>query len=161
MNGYTSQMGMSRSTRAPQNGTVGIGASRRTELRAGSAAAPARRGVAALELLALAFAMHARLLEHTRQQRVVPIRVEQLIHRVESLEGVLAVEDTGLVGALLVEIQDPSPEAAVDRRAADDQRIAEPALVELLDARGHLLAGAHQQRRQADRVGVRPRAPCR
>ena len=68
---------------------------------------PGRRGVAALELLVLAHAMDARLLEDARQQRVVPIRVEELVDGLESLERVLAVEDSGLVGALLVEVQDP------------------------------------------------------
>ena len=84
----------------------------------------------------------------------MPFRIEQLIHRVQPLERVLAVEDARLVCALLVEIEDPPPESAVDRSTADDQRIAEPALIELLHAGGHLLARAHQERRQADGVGV-------
>ena len=55
------------------------------------------RGVAALELLVLAHSMHARLLEDAHQQRVVPLRIEQLVNGLQSFERVLAVEHAGLV----------------------------------------------------------------
>ena len=90
-------------------------------------------------------------------QRLARLLVDQRVHRVETLEGVLAVEDAGLVdvvGLLALRIERAAAEVAVDRGAADQHRELEPALVQLLDAGRHLLGGRDEQRREADRVGV-------
>ena len=88
--------------------------------------------------------------------------VDQRVHRVEALEGVLAVEDAGLVdlvGLLAVRVEDPPAEVAVDRGAADQHRELEPALVQLLHADRHLLGGRDEQRARgrSRRPRARPR----
>ncbi len=90
-------------------------------------------------------------------QRRARVLVDQRVHRVEPLEGVLAVEDAGLVdlvGLLALRVEHAAAEVAVDRGAADQHRELEPALVQLVDAGRHLLRGRDEQRREADRVGV-------
>ncbi len=93
---------------------------------------------------------------------VARLVVDQLVHRVEALEGVLAVEDAGLVdlvGLLALRVEDAAAEVAVDRRAADQHRELEPALVQLLRRRS---ASASRSRRAAPRArSRRPRAPPR
>ncbi len=81
------------------------------------------------------------------------LRIHELVHRGQPLERVLAVEDARGVGSFAIDEQRTAPEAAVDRRAADEHRIGQPALVELLHAQWHLLGRRHEQCRQADRVG--------
>ena len=51
-------------------------------------------------------------------------------------------------------VERAAAEVAVDRGAADQHRELEPALVQLLDAGGHLLRGRDEQGREADRVGL-------
>ena len=83
--------------------------------------------------------------------------VDQLVHRVEPDEGVLAVEDPGLVdvvGVLAAGVEDAAPEVAVDRGAADQHRKIELLGVQLLDGGRHLLRGRDEQGREADRVGL-------
>ena len=92
-----------------------------------------------------------------RDQPLARLRVDELIHLRQPLEGVLAVEHAGLVGVIRfgpVRVQDPQAEVAIDRGAADQDGERQPALVELLDACGHLLRGRDQQRREADRGRV-------
>ena len=88
--------------------------------------------------------------------------VDQLVHRVESDEGVLAVEDArlvDLVGLLAARVEDPAAEVAVDRGAADQHRELQPRSVQLLDAGRHLLRGGDEQRGEADGVGLVARRP--
>ena len=73
---------------------------------------------------------------------------------VQALERVLAVEDAGLVGALVLQEVDAPAERAVDRRAADEHGHVEPARVELVQAQRHLLRGRDEQRGEADGVGA-------
>src|SRR3954469_12773770 len=83
--------------------------------------------------------------------------VDELVHLREALEGVLAVEDAGVVERIVlapVRIQRAQAEVAVDRRAADEDRGAQLLLVELLDAHRHLLRRRDEQRAQADRRRV-------
>ena len=97
------------------------------------------------------------LVADLRDQGLARRLVDQRVDRVEAGEGVLAVEDPGLVdlvGLLAVGVEHPAAEVAVDRRAADQDRELEPALVQLLDAGGHLLRGRDEQRREPDRVGL-------
>ena len=82
------------------------------------------------------------------------ILVLQDVHRVEPLEGVLAVKDTRLVGTLAVDEQRTPSEAAVDRGAADQHRNVETALVQLLHAQRHLLRRRDEERREPDCVGL-------
>jgi hypothetical protein len=131
-------------SRAPSKGGSGI----RLSVRA------AERGGAAHGRL---LAQLPRLAADPLDQRRSRPGVDQGVHRVEPLEGVLAVEDAGfvdLVGLLPLRVEHPPAEVAVDRGAADQHRELQPALVQLLDADRHLLRGRDEQRREADRVGL-------
>src|SRR6188472_4624724 len=69
-------------------------------------------------------------------QRFAGRLVDQRVHRVQSLEGVLAVEDArfvDLVGFFALGVERAAAEVAVDRGASDQHREVEPALVQLLD----------------------------
>ena len=94
-------------------------------------------------------ALSTQLEEH----RAALLVVDERLHGVEPFERVLAVEDAGRVRPLVLHEHRAAPEAAVDRRAADQHREGEPAPVELLHAERHLLRCRHEQRRQPDRVG--------
>ncbi len=83
--------------------------------------------------------------------------LDDLVHHGQALEGVLAVEDAGLVdvlGVLAARVERAHAELAVDRGAADQQRELEPLLVQLLDRQRHLLGGRDEQRGEADRGRV-------
>ena len=85
------------------------------------------------------------------------LRLDDLVHHAEALEGVLAVEDAGLVdvlGVLALGVVGAQAELAVDRRAADQHREVEAALVQLGDRERHLLGGRDEQRGQADGGGL-------
>ena len=58
----------------------------------------------------------------------------QGVHRLQPFERVLAVEHARLVGTLWLDEQRTTPEATIDRRASDEHRDVNPALVELLHA---------------------------
>ena len=82
------------------------------------------------------------------------VGLDQLVHHREARERVLAVEDAGLVdllGLLALRVQDAAAEVAVDRGAADEQRVLQAALVQLLDGQRHLLGGRDEQRGEPDR----------
>ncbi len=79
-------------------------------------------------------------------------RVLQRVHRLQPLEGVLAVKHARLVRALRLHEHRAPPEAAVDCRTANEHWNLDAALVELLHAQRHLLARAYEQRREADRI---------
>ena len=99
-------------------------------------------------------AERARATVQLLHQRAARLLIDQLVHHREALEGVLAVEDPGLVdllGVLAAGVQHAVAESAVDRCAADQHRELEAFGVQLLDARGHLLGGRDEQRGQPDR----------
>ena len=97
----------------------------------------------------------ARLGEQPRDRFLATVGAAlQGVHRLQPLERVLAVEHAGFVRALGLDEQCPASEPPVDRRAADQHGDLNAALVQLLHAERHLLARAHQQRRETD--GVRP-----
>ena len=101
-------------------------------------------------------AQRLRLAADPLDQRRARVVVDQRVHRVEPLEGVLAVEDAALVdlvGLAALRVEHAAAEVAVDRGAADQHREVEPALVQLGDRGRHLLRGRDEQRREADRVG--------
>ena len=82
------------------------------------------------------------------------VGLDQLVHHGQPREGVLAVEDAGVVDLVrlpALRVQDPAAEVAVDGGAADQHRVLEPALVQLLDGERHLLGGGDQQGGEADR----------
>ena len=82
------------------------------------------------------------------------VAVDELVHHREPLERVLAVEDAvPVLGVVLlaVRVQGAQAEGAVDRGAADQHRVLEALLVQLLDAQRHLLGGRDEQRAEADR----------
>ena len=81
-------------------------------------------------------------------------RVLKAVHRGKPVEGVLAVEHPACVRLPVFEEQRAPPELAVDGRAADEHGVVHAARGEFLHQQGHLLAGAHQQRRHADDVGL-------
>ncbi len=109
-------------------------------------------------LLRLALlAQPAGLLAHLRREALARLAVHELVHHGEALEGVLAVEDAGLVervGLLAVGVVRAQAELAVDGRAADQQRVLEPVGVQLLHAQRHLLGGRDEQGAEADRRRV-------
>ncbi len=120
----------------------------------------AHRGIgdrrAVVDLLAL-LAQLARLVARLCEQARARLLVHELVDRRQPDEGVLAVEDARLVDlvrVLALRVQDAAAEVAVDRRAADQHRELEPALVQLLHAGRHLLRGRDEQRREPDRVGL-------
>ena len=139
-------------SRAPQNGGSGIGTSVRAVERteASVTGGPSSTFTTCLRSVCAS----SRILV---DQRAARLGVDQLVDRPQPGEGVLAVEDArlvDLVGLLAVRVEDAPAEVAVDRGAADQHGELEPALVQLLDARRHLLRGRHEQRGQPDRVGV-------
>ena len=70
------------------------------------------------------------------------VRVDQLVHHREALEGVLAVEDARFVhvlGLSPARVERSVTERAVDRRTPDQDGEPQPACVQLLHARRHLL----------------------
>src|SRR3954452_15492172 len=90
----------------------------------GGSNAGVRRRRTGVDLLALG-AQVLRLSPDLLDQRRAPLGVDQLVHRVESYEGVLAVEDARLVDLIRVlaaRVEDPAAEVAIDRRAADQDR---------------------------------------
>ena len=99
----------------------------------------------------------AGVLAEVRGQLLARVAVDQLVHHGQALEGVLAVEDAGLVdrvGLLAVGVVRAQPELAVDRGAADQQRERVAVLVQLLDAQRHLLRRRDEQRAEPDRGRV-------
>ncbi len=133
---------------------VGRGRDRVVGLRLGADARVGGRrpGVGVDRLLAQGLGLAADPLDQGRARLVV----DQCVHRVEALEGVLAVEDAGLVdlvGLAALRVEHAAAEVAVDRGAADQHREVVPALVQLGDRGRHLLRGGDEQRREADRVG--------
>ena len=113
----------SRSTsisRAPQNGGSGIGASvRAAERTLSSVTGGASSTTTGFSRSCL------RLGPDPLDQRLAGLAVDQRVHRVEPGEGVLAVEDAGLVdlvGLLALRVEGAAAEVAVDRGAADQHR---------------------------------------
>ena len=80
--------------------------------------------------------------------------IDELVHRLEPLEGVLAVEHAGVVRIAVLGEQDAAAEAAVDGGAADQHRELQSAALQFVDDQRHLLGGADQQRGEADGGGV-------
>ncbi len=102
-------------------------------------------------------AHHPRLVADLGHELLARLALDELVHHGEALEGVLAVEDAGLVDVLGLApagVEDAPAEVAVDRGAADEHRHLEALLVELLDGERHLLRRRHEQRAQADRRRV-------
>ena len=135
----------------PQNGGVGIGTSVRAARADRLVVGRAELGLGAL------LAQLARLVAELLDQGRALLRLDQLVHHGQAGEGVLAVEDAGvvdLVGLLALRVQDAAPEVAVDRGAADQHGVLQAALVQLLDGERHLLGGRDEQRAEADRGGV-------
>ncbi len=86
-------------------------------------------------------------------------RHDELVHRLQAFEGVLAIEDARLVRIAILGEQDAPPEATVDGRAAHQDGDVQFAAVQFVDDQRHLLGGGDQQRREADGGGVAPRRP--
>ena len=95
-----------------------------------------------------------RILNELRDERRPLLCVLKTIHRLQTFERVLAVEDARPIRAVAFDEQRPTPESSIDRRPADEHRQVEPATGELLNAQRHLLRRRHQQCGQPDRVGV-------
>jgi hypothetical protein len=76
----------------------------------------------------------ARLVQNALHEPGPLLRILQRIDGLEPFEGVLAIEDTGSVGALALHEQRATPESPVDGSPADQHRYLEPALVQLLHA---------------------------
>ena len=118
-------------------------------------------GVELLGLLALGAELGG-VLADLLHELLAPLGLDDAVHHGEALEGVLAVEDAGLVdvlGVLAAGVQRAPAELAVDRRAADQQRVLELLLVQLLD---RAAASAWRSRRAARRGRSRSRrAPWR
>ena len=71
-----------------------------------------------------------RLVAQLLDQCLAGLRLDQRVHRVEALEGVLAVEDARLVDLVVlapVRVEHPPAEVTVDRGSADQHRVLEPA----------------------------------
>jgi hypothetical protein len=131
---------MSTSTsRVPQKGGVGTG----TSVRAPERTVSSSEGL--------------RLVADLRDELLTRLALDELVHYPEPLEGVLAVEDAGLVDVVRLgpsRVQDAPAEVAVDRRSAHEHGVLEPLLVQLAHARGHLLRGRDEQRAKPDGRGV-------
>ena len=95
-----------------------------------------------------------RLVDDLLAERLAPQRIGEGIHDLQALEGILRVEEARLVGGVLLDEDDPPAVTAIDRRAADDHRDVQPAVMQFFDAERHLLRGRDEQRAEADRVGV-------
>ncbi len=80
--------------------------------------------------------------------------VYQDVHRFQALEGVFAVEHAGLIVGTVFGLQDAAAKAAVDGRAANQHGEFQPAPLEFVDDKRHLLGGADQQGGEADGGGV-------
>ena len=82
------------------------------------------------------------------------LRVHQGIHGGQAFKGIFAVEDTRCVRFPGFGQQDAAPKTAVDGRAADEHREVQPAALQFVDDQRHLLAGADQQRAEANGIRV-------
>ena len=80
--------------------------------------------------------------------------VDQLVHRLETFECVLAIEDAGLVEVSAFGLEDAASEATVDRCAADEHRDLVSTAVQFVDDERHLLGSGNQKRTQTNRGGV-------
>ncbi|MNS37747.1 hypothetical protein D3C72_699740 [compost metagenome] len=90
----------------------------------------------------------ARLLD----QRLAALGVHQLVDQRQALEGVVGVEHARIVELAFLQVEDAQAVALVDGRAADDDRVLQPAVRQLLERHRHLLGGAHEQGGKPDGV---------
>ena len=135
----------------PQNGGAGIGTSVRAAERTDSSSVGPSSGSGPFSRSLRASS------RNFATSSVRRLGLDQLVHHGQAREGVLAVEDAGvvdLVGVLALRVEDPAAEVAVDRGAADQHRVLEAALVQLLHGQRHLLGGRDEQRGEADRGRV-------
>ena len=95
-----------------------------------------------------------RILDRSFEHGGTLVRHDQPVHDGESLERVLGVEDTGLVGAIATSEEGALGIGPIDSRAADHDREFQIAMAKLFHTERHLLAGGDQQRGEADGGGV-------
>src|SRR5579859_3852084 len=81
----------------------------------------------------------------------------EVVHDLQTLEGVAGIEDTRVVRlrvAVVLDEKDTPAIGAIDRGAADDDGNIQLAAVELLHTERHLLGGADEQGGEADSIGI-------